>query len=154
MSTRQSKFLMWINYRIRVTLSENRVLIGTFLAFDKHMNIVLSDTEEHCLVKSKNKKFDREKRRTLGLVLIRGDSVIAISAESQEPNNNKKRFDNVIGRNVDENNEFGNNNTISGLGSIGRGVGIPNMNNMSGNAFGRGLVVPPNIHPPNIPPPK
>ena len=151
MSTRQSKFLMWINYRIRVTLSENRVLIGTFLAFDKHMNLVLSDTEEHCLVKSKNKKFDREKRRTLGLVLVRGDSVIAISAESQEPNNNKKRFDNVIGRDV--NNDLNNNNnTISGLGSIGRGVGIPNMNNNFG--LGRGLVVPPNIPPPNIPPPK
>ena len=148
MSTRQSKFLIWINYRIRVTLSENRVLIGTFLAFDKHMNLVLSDTEEHCLVKSKNKKFIREKRRTLGLVLIRGDSVIAISAESQEPNNNKKRFDNVIGKD----NEFNNNNTISGLGSVGRGVGIPNMNR-NFNA-GRGFVVPPNIQPPSIPPPK
>jgi small nuclear ribonucleoprotein B and B' len=149
MSTRQSKFLIWINYRIRVTLSENRVLIGTFLAFDKHMNLVLSDTEEHCLVKSKNKKFIREKRRTLGLVLIRGDSVIAISAESQEPNNNKKRFDNVIGKDNEFNN---NNNTISGLGSVGRGVGIPNMN--SNFNAGRGFVVPPNIQPPSIPPPK
>ena len=60
MSGRQSKFLMWINYRIRVTIQDERVLIGTFLAFDKHMNLVLADTEEYSHVKSKNKKNDKK----------------------------------------------------------------------------------------------
>ena len=43
--SRQSKFLMWINYRIRVTLTDSRVLVRTFLAFDKHMNLVLSENK-------------------------------------------------------------------------------------------------------------
>ena len=90
--SRQSKFLMWINYRIRVTLTDSRVLIGTFLAFDKHLNLVLSETEEYSRIKAKNKKNDKERKRSLGLVLIRGDSVISLSAESPPPENNNKRF--------------------------------------------------------------
>jgi small nuclear ribonucleoprotein B and B' len=80
---RQSKFLIWINYRVRVTITDSRVLIGTFLAFDKHMNLVLSDTEEYTRIKAKKVgEIDREKKRSLGLVLLRGENIISLSAES------------------------------------------------------------------------
>ena len=40
---RSGKMVNYINYRMRVTLSDTRMLVGKFLAFDKHMNLVLSD---------------------------------------------------------------------------------------------------------------
>ena len=166
--SRQSKFLMWINYRIRITLTDNRILIGTFLAFDKHMNLVLSETEEYSRIKAKNKKNDKERKRSLGLVLIRGDSVISLSAESPPPENNNKRFNidnktigvaNPINRDIIPvtNPESG----IVGLTSIGKGVGIPNMNELPN----KNMVVPPKmtgnintinttIKPPIMPPPE
>ena len=166
--SRQSKFLMWINYRIRVTLTDSRVLIGTFLAFDKHLNLVLSETEEYSRIKAKNKKNDKERKRSLGLVIIRGDSVISLSAESPPPENNNKRFNsdnkavgvaNPINRDIIPmtNPETG----IGGLTSIGKEVGIPNMNELPN----KGMVVPPKmedniniisttIKPPVMPPPQ
>ena len=155
MSGRQSKFLMWINYRIRVTIQDSRVLIGTFLAFDKHMNLVLADTEEYSHIKSKNKKNDKERKRSMGLVLLRGDSIISISAESP-PSQNSKRFNDIqnpgigiaqaIGRGLSNQQQ----QAQSGLGSIGRGVGIPNMMGMI-PPMGRGNVPRMPIQQSNIP---
>lgn len=80
---RQSKFLIWINYRVRITIQDSRMLVGTFLAFDKHMNLVLSDTEEFIKIKAKKQgEVDREQKRALGLVLLRGENIVSLSAES------------------------------------------------------------------------
>jgi len=37
--------LSLINYRLRVTLSDGRQITGQLLAFDAHMNVVLSECE-------------------------------------------------------------------------------------------------------------
>lgn len=78
---RNSKLLQYINCRLRVSLDDQRVIVGQLLAFDKHLNLVLNDCEEF----RKLKKQDKEEKRALGLVLLRGESVISMTVESPPP---------------------------------------------------------------------
>lgn len=87
----------FINWRMRVILYDSRQMVGQMLAFDKHMNIVLVDTEEFRRVKRRQVKTDApgaaptiqvvktEEKRTLGLVIIRGSQLVSVSAESPPP---------------------------------------------------------------------
>lgn len=94
MNSRKSKFLDWINYRVRVILTDSRQMVGTLLAFDKHVNLVLADTEEFTRIKSKKEKgVDREVKRALGLIILRGENIISFSAESP-PSKNNELFEN------------------------------------------------------------
>lgn len=87
---RNTRMQQWINYRVRITLNDGRMLVGTFMAFDRHMNVVLSDCEEFRRVKvsvagKKDQTEEREAKRGLGLIMIRGETIVSFTAEAPPP---------------------------------------------------------------------
>lgn len=58
--------------RVIVLLKNEKQYIGNLKAFDIHINVVLEDAEE---------LIDGEVKRKLGVVFIRGDTIVIISPE-------------------------------------------------------------------------
>jgi len=59
---------------IMVQLKNDRLFVGTLLAFDIHINMVLDNTKEI---------VNGEAKRNIGLSFIRGDTIIYISPASK-----------------------------------------------------------------------
>ena len=51
-----SKMTGLLKYRLRITINDGRQFVGQMLAFDKHMNLVIADTEEFRVLKKKHAK--------------------------------------------------------------------------------------------------
>ncbi|CXI54618.1 small nuclear ribonucleoprotein-associated protein B, putative [Plasmodium berghei] len=137
----------WLQYRVRVTISDTRYYVGTFLSYDRHMNIVLVDAEEFRRVKNKENNF-KEIKRVVGLILIRGDNIVSFTAERAPIN--KKTMNNITNKGI----------------ATGRGIAlnnyVPMQNNMTPNMpTGVGInvgtsknltpIVNPGFKSPNIP---
>lgn len=92
--------MRYIEHRLRISLIDGRTIVGTFLAFDKHLNLVLVDSEEYRSVRSKAKNNssisnraaiveERVEKRTLGLIILRGENVVSVAVEGPPPPNMK-----------------------------------------------------------------
>jgi len=156
--SKNSKMLSLINYRLRVTIADGRTMIGQMLAFDRHMNLVLSDCEEFRKVRVKagteksEEKKEKELKRTLGLVILRGETIISLSVEAPPPQekSEKKPVALPVGPGVGRPAGRGVPVPIpgappAGLAAPARGVGAPSP----------GMMLPPGMAPPRppVPPP-
>ncbi|KAL1413450.1 Small nuclear ribonucleoprotein-associated protein B [Vanrija albida] len=90
---KHSKMVTLLHYRLKVILNDGRALVGQMLAYDKHMNFVLAETEEFRTVKGKKTKDTPageptpsvQQKRTLGLVILRGETIVSVSVEGPPP---------------------------------------------------------------------
>jgi len=117
MSSKGGKMQQYLNYRMRLVLSDGRELIGQFMAFDKHMNVVIGDVEEYRRVGGRGGKEAQVLKRSLGLLLLRGETIVSLSVEGPPPPDSARSR-----------------TTLPGLG--GPGVG---------RAAGRGVALPPPV---------
>lgn len=166
---KSNKLQNHINYRIRVTMNDTRSFVGTFKAYDKHMNIVLADCEEFRRIKPRKGAAEREEKRVLGFVLLRGENVVNINVEGPPPNEDIMPKIPLPG------------NVLPGMGmgrAMGRGmpavppvmsappglqgpmagVGAPSAQQMTPGAHGGmmmppGMRLPPGMMPPGMAPP-
>ena len=115
-----SKMGAYQNHRMRATLKDGRTFVGTLKAFDKHMNLILIDTDEYRQTPPKKGQILNEQKRPLGFVLLRGENLIYLSVEGPPPNESVS-------------------NSVPGMAGTqtGSGLGRPGQ----GRAAGRGMPV-------------
>lgn len=84
---KQNKMMQLVNSRLRLVLTDGRTLLGQLLAYDKHMNLVLADVEEFRRPRRKqNSKGEvEEMRRSLGLIMLRGQHIVSLCPEVGPP---------------------------------------------------------------------
>jgi small nuclear ribonucleoprotein (snRNP)-like protein len=81
--SRKSKFSFLLKRRVQVVLKDSRKVTGQLLAYDKCMNLVLAEAADNC-----GGDFSS---RVLGLIILRGASIVSVTLDSSFVNSNHAR---------------------------------------------------------------
>ncbi|KAL4429390.1 hypothetical protein ABPG77_005164 [Micractinium sp. CCAP 211/92] len=160
MASKSGKLLQYINYRMRVTVTDGRQIVGRFMAFDRHMNLVLGDAEEFRKLPPKKgvPEDEREARRVLGLVILRGDEVVDLVIEGPPPADETRAAKSQqapggpgMGRAAGRGMPVAAPGAApAGLAGVAPGVGAPAPGQMMPRPS---MAAPPVMHAPGMPPP-
>ena len=69
----------YLLHRINVTMKDSRRIEGTMLSVDADMNVVLEESEEFRCIK----KQPEPQRRSLGLIVLRGEFIVDLQIISK-----------------------------------------------------------------------
>jgi small nuclear ribonucleoprotein B and B' len=81
----RSQLAKFLNHRVKVSVGDERFFIGQMLGFDAHSNVILKDCEEHRSLRKTKAHEACEMKRNIGLMVLRGGSVIQIGILGPPP---------------------------------------------------------------------
>jgi|ERR1711874_18282 len=91
MVTKCTKMGSYVGSIVTITIIDNRNYTGKLLAFDSHMNIVLSEATETRMKKNKkntqktqdtqNTQNETIYKRSLGLMMIKGHQIVTVASK-------------------------------------------------------------------------
>jgi len=165
--SKTSKMLQYINYRMRVTILDGRQIVGRFMAFDRHMNVVLGDAEEFRKLPPKTglTEEERQTRRVLGFLLVRGEEVVSLTVEGPPPQEDKRAKKASVAPGAGVGRAMGRGMPAASAPPVGlagpvRGVGGPSAAQMAPSMQAPPVMAPPmagmpppGVRPPGMPPP-
>ncbi|CEG70932.1 hypothetical protein G6F70_000682 [Rhizopus microsporus] len=64
----------YLNFQARITITDGRIFIGTFMCVDKQKNVILANTKE----------YRGAEERLVGLVMIPGKHLVKMETEDLE----------------------------------------------------------------------